>query len=152
MAVHTLDLAKFRALFPEFANTTTYPDARIQLYWDTAGTIMGASDGPLLSGDQLDICLYYLAAHLLKTAVVQAAASGGGSAAGVVTGATIDKTSVTLAAPPFKDGWAYWLSTTPYGLELWALLSVMSAGGVYLGASNAIHGFRGPAGGFGPWG
>lgn len=152
MAVHTLDLAKFRELFPEFANETVYPDARIQLYWDTGATILGASDGPLLSGDQLDVCLYYMAAHLLKAAVIQAKAATGGAVAAVVTGATVDKTSVTIAAPPFKDGWAYWLSTTPYGAELWALLSVMSAGGVYLSGRPATLGFRGPAGGFGPYG
>jgi hypothetical protein len=146
MAVHTLDPAAFRAIFPAYANVVTFPDARLQAYWDLAVSYMGDVDGCLLSGAGLQSALNFLTAHLLWLAVL----SERGQSGGVVTGSTVDKVQVMLAAPPFKDGWEFWLSQTPYGLQLWALLKVKSAGGFYIGGSPERLGFRRVGGGFGP--
>lgn len=149
MAQHTLDLATFRLLFPEFANATTFPDAYIQAQWDAAVAHMGDYDGWALSGSSLQTALNYLTAHLLKINVL-IAAGGGGGVTGVVTGATVDKVSVQLAAPTTRNGWQYWLASTPYGMQLWALLSMKSAGGLYIGGRPERRAFRKVGGNFLP--
>lgn len=146
MAQQTLDIPTFRLLYPEFADPTKFPDAYIQAQWNTAATYMGDQDGWALSGPALVTGLNLLTAHLMKLALI-IAAGGGGGVAGVVTGATIDKVSVQLAAPTTRSGWQYWLATTPYGLQLWAFLSMKSAGGLYIGGRPERAAFR-KVGGF----
>lgn len=148
MAQHVLDIANFRIIFPEFANPAAfpagYPDAMVQAFWDVAVTYLGDYDGCLLDGGALQMALNYLTAHLLKLTAMAAA----GQTPAILTQAVIDKVSVTLAAPPAKNAWAWWLNLTPYGVQLWALLSIKGAGGFYVGGSLARAGFRGPSGGF----
>lgn len=131
MATHTLDLAAFRALFPEFVDPP-YSDALLTLYWDIATCAISSVDNCAISGKCLENALYLMLAHI-ATILQKATASGGTSAVGVKTGATVDKVSVTYSAPPFNSGWQSWLAQTPYGLTLWALLSALSAGGAYIG-------------------
>lgn len=149
MAQHTLDIPTFRLLFPPFADASKFPDAYIQAQWDSAVAFMGDVDGWALSGDKLQTALNYLTAHLMQINVILAG-GGAGGVAGVVTGATIDKVSVTLAAPTTKGGWQYWLSTTPYGMLLWSLLTIASAGGLYIGGRPERRAFRKVGGNFRP--
>lgn len=149
MAEHTLDIATFRLLFPAFANATTFPDAYIQAQWDMATSYLGAADGPLLCGPELQSALYLMTAHLMQLNVL-VAAGGSAGIGGVLTGATIDKVTVTVAAPPFKSGWSWWLAQTPYGAQLWALLTLKSAGGWYVGGLPERRAFRKVGGTFRP--
>lgn len=148
MATHSLDIAVFRAMFAAFQDETTYPDPVITLWWMNATAIMGSEDGPLIDGAQLQLALNYLTAHLMWSSVLLAQ---GQTTVAVVSGATIDKVTVTLAPPPFKDGWQWWLSSTPYGAALWALLEMASGGGFYIsGGLPERDAFRRVGGGFGP--
>lgn len=149
MAQQTLDITTFRLLFPEFVNATTFPDAYIQAQWDAAVAAMGDQDGWALAGASLKTALNYLTAHLMKLNVL-IASGGGGGVTGVVTGATIDKVSVQMAAPTTRGGWQYWLASTPYGMQLWALLSMKSAGGLYIGGRPERRAFRKVYGNFLP--
>lgn len=140
MANHTLDIPAFRSLFPVFADATKYPDALITLWWETATTYLGDTDvcnG--LEGATLDLALMQLTAHLMWSATLL---SGNKGAPMVMTSATIDKVSVSTMPPPARDGWSYWLNTTPYGMMLWALLSMKSAGGWTYGGSPELSGIR----------
>lgn len=149
MAEHTLDLAQFRALFPAFADTTKFPDVMIEAQWLAATGFMGSYDGCLISGNQLQLALNYLTAHLLQSWVL--IQTGGPSATvGVTTGAVVDKVQVQMAPPPIKNGWQYWLATTPYGIYLWGLLSAASAGGFYVGGLPERAAFRKVGGTFWP--
>lgn len=145
---HVLDIANFRVIFPAFANPAAfpagYPDAMLQAFWDVAVTYLGAYDGCLLSGEPRQSALNFMTAHLLALSTMAA----NGQTPAIVTQATIDKVTVALAEPPAKNAWAWWLCLTPYGVQLWALLSVKSAGGFYVGGSLARAGFRGPSGRF----
>lgn len=141
MAQHVLDIATFRLLFPAFADPTKFPDAYIQAQWDMATTFIGDVDGCLFSGPEMQSALNLMTAHLMALNVLIAAGGGTGTI-GVGTQATIDKVSVSYAPPPFKDGWQYWLSTTPYGVQLWALLKLKSAGGWYFGGRPERIAFR----------
>lgn len=141
MAQHVIDLATFRLLYPAFADTTKFPDAYVTGVWAKGTIYLGSYDDCLLSGADLQTLLDLMAAHLLQIGVL--IADGGTTpVVGQVTGATIDKVSVTMAPPPSKDGWQWWLSTTPYGAELWALLSIKAAGGWYIGGKPELRAFR----------
>jgi hypothetical protein len=86
---------------------------------------------------QQTLALNLMTAHLVFLSDQVAA----GETGGVVTGATIDKVSVTLEPPPSSNNWQYWLNQSPYGKQLLALLQVASVGGMYV--STAVPGRAG---------
>ncbi len=145
MAQHSvLDIPAFRLAFPAFSNVTTYPDAMLNLYYANAGFYISQNDAWCgLSGLQLDYVLQTLLAHLLYCSDLIKA----GKTNVIVTSSTVADVSVTLEPPPAKTGWEWWLSTSPYGLELWALLVVQSAGGWSVGGRPETSAFR-KVGGF----
>lgn len=142
MATILFDSVKFRALFPAFSNSTTYPDAIIQIYWDTGTAYISDQYGSNYLGAmnlaQQTLALNYMAAHLaaLNTAIAR------GDSGGIVVSSTIDKVSVTLKPPPGDNQWAWWLNQTPYGAQLLALLKLASAGGLYFGGFPVSTAFR----------
>lgn len=136
----TFDVAAFRAEFTQFAGNPP-SDATLQSYFNTAGSYVTNSNYGWLNGIDRALALNLMTAHI--AALMALAAAPGGSTPGVVTGATIDKISVTLEPPPTKNGWQYWLAQTPYGQMLWALLTVKSTGGFFVGGSPTRAGFRG---------
>jgi hypothetical protein len=133
--------AAFRALFPAYANTVLYPAVMVQTYWNTAGAYVSNRTGGCYTGGmtlaQQTLALNQMTAHLLYLSGLIAS----GNTPGVLTGATIDKISVTLEPPPASNEWQYWLNQTPYGQQLLALLQVASVGGFY--ASSAVPGRAG---------
>lgn len=146
MAQHTLDIAAFRIAFPALSNTTAYPNATIELRWADATVFLGDYDGCLLSGVALQSALNYMTAHLLASFALIAL----GQTSVVIQGSAVDKVSVSLHPPPTRSGWQWWLATTPYGLQLWALLSARSAGGYYIGGRPERAAFRKVLGRFWP--
>lgn len=136
MTVHVLDANKFRLAFPEFRLTV---DARLEVNFGLATAYFGDVDGILLEGAGLQSALDLLTAHLLKLSQM---AADGETTPGPVTSAQVDKVKVEFAPPPFKDGWGWWLSQTPYGAQLWALLSMLSGGGFYIGGAPERDAFR----------
>jgi ABC-type dipeptide/oligopeptide/nickel transport system permease subunit len=142
VGVITYDDDAFRALFPAYSPVTTqYLPAKIQAYWDAATAYVGDRTGGCYTGGmsvkQQTLALNLMTAHLLALSALIAS----GNTPGVMTGATIDKISVTLAPPPAKNQWQYWLQTTLYGQQLLSLLQVASVGGFY--ASSAVPGRAG---------
>jgi Protein of unknown function (DUF4054) len=131
----------FRALFPAFANPTTYPASAIQIYWNTATAYVSNRTGGCYTGGmtpaQQTLALNQMTAHLVYLNGLAAS----GNTPGVVVGATIDKVSVTLEPPSAPNQWQYWLNQSPYGQQLLALLQVVSAGGFY--ATSAVPGRAG---------
>lgn len=130
------DDAAFRAMFPEFADSTKYPAPMISLYWDLATTFISVSGCPcnMLSGKQLTAALNYMTAHLLTLALRQANETNPeDGTGGIELSASIDKVSVTMMAPPADNMWRFWLAQTPYGQALLALLAMVSVGGFSVG-------------------
>lgn len=144
MATHTYDDALFRAQFPAFANTTTYPEALLSGYFDMAVCYINAHDHCRLYGDCLQLALNLLTAHL--AALFMADPSGGGGT-GIEQSATVDKVSVSYQIPPAAGPFRDWLNKTGFGQQLSALLSVKSVGGWYIGGSMERAAFR-KAGGY----
>lgn len=147
MAEHTFDIPVFRQLYPAFANSVTFTDAYLTAQWTAATVYLGKYDGCLLAGDEMQLALNLMTAHLVQLNAM-IAAGGVTPTIGVLTSATIDKVTVTNMPPPATSGWKYWLALTPYGMQLWALLQRASAGGVYIGGSSERRAFRKAGGRF----
>lgn len=140
------DDASFRAQFPEFSNTTDYPEAMISGFWDVATMFISDSDNPcsILNGNARRGALNMLTAHLMTLSAqqTQGPAGAGQSQGGYETSATIGDVSVGRMAPPTKNGFQFWLTQTPYGQQLWALLALKAVGGWSVGGLPERKGFR----------
>jgi hypothetical protein len=141
---HTFDYAAWQALFPALANVS---EATAQAWWNVAVTYLGDCDyWSGLQGDQLQLALNELTAHLVYSATILANGEG---APVIITSATIDKVTISTEPPESRSAWDYWLNTSPYGQMLLALLSMLSAGGFVYGGSPELSGFRKIYGRFG---
>lgn len=142
MAKVIFNASDFRTLFPEFVCTPPIPDSTLQVYFDTAELYISNSGYHNriggLNEKQRKQALYLMTAHLAQIS----RNIKDGSSTGVITQASVDKVSVTLAPPPAETQWQYWLQSTPYGQQLRALLSVASVGGYYVGARPEITAFN----------
>ena len=129
-SVITFDVTTFRLQFPAFADPVKYPDALLQQNWDMATCYISNTDyGLSLTGNCLVLALNYMTAHLTALNNITAA----NQLPSLQTSATVDKVSVTTTPPPLKTQLQWWLSLTPYGQQLYALLQVKSAAGWYIG-------------------
>lgn len=122
----------FRAMFPAFADATTYPDDLLLLYWNTATAYISKwpqcdFDGFTLA--QQTLALNDMTAHLAQLQTM----ANAGQQGGIVTGAGVGAVNVSLLPPPVEDQWAWWLNQTPYGAALLALLEVVMVGGIFIG-------------------
>lgn len=138
MAGITLNIADFRAAFPAFEDTAVFNDARLNAFFSAAGSYVSTDEYGSLTVPQRTRAVYLMMAHLLD--ISQQAAAG--DSPQMVQSSSIDKVSVTVVTPPAKSQWQWWLSLTPYGLELWALLSAQAAGGLYIGGLPERSAFR----------
>lgn len=145
MATQTYDDTLFRQQFQAFASTAKYPEANVSAKFDMATMYVSNVDYWALSGARLLLALNLLTAHLMQ---LEQEVIAGNTGAGITTSATVDKVTVALQAPPVKTGWQHWLAQTAYGLQLWSLLSIASAGGFYVGGALERQGFRKGGGGF----
>lgn len=143
MGIIVFDSAAFRAMFPAFSDPAKYPDLVLQMYWDMATAYVSNKTGGCytqsLKPGQQTLALNLMTAHIAF--LMTAAASGQGSG-GVVTGATIDKVSVTIEPPPSSNNWQYWLNQSPYGQQLLALLHSAGVGGFYFGGFPTVNNLR----------
>lgn len=142
-----LDPAKFRLVFPAYKDETRYPDAVIEFYWDMATSFISDRDCQYrtLSGKHLQTALDLLTAHIMLLAAQTSKPVGKSQRAGAggfTTSASIGDVSVSKLAPPVSNGWQWWLAGSAYGQQLWALLSVLSAGGFAIGGLPEREAFR----------
>jgi hypothetical protein len=109
------------------------------MYWDLATCYIDDNGSyGFLQGTCRQTALNFLTAHLTYTAGLIAA----GQTSILVQTATIDKVSVGLTPPPVKDNWQWWLATSPYGLQLLAMLEARSIGGWFVGGLPERSAFR----------
>lgn len=137
-SVILFDAALFRAQCPAYANETTYPSATIEGYWDQAIEFVTDRNCGRLKDEGRRLAINWMTAHLMYLAGLIAA----GQVPGLVQSSTIDVVSVSLTPPPVQNQFRWWLSLTPYGQQLLALLQVRSAGGFFVGGSSVRAAFR----------
>jgi len=142
MTTIVFNYSTFIALFPAYSNAAKYSQNTLQAFWNSAINYVSDIDGcGNVQGDTRDYAINLMTAHL--TYISDLIASG--TIPYLVQNSTIDKITVGLTPPPLKNQWQWWLSTSPYGQQLLALLQVNSAGGFYIGGSapRAAFGYQG---------
>ncbi|CAH0447400.1 hypothetical protein LMG10661_03466 [Ralstonia syzygii subsp. syzygii] len=137
-ALIEFDVGAFRLAFPAFVSEVVYPDATLSATWDAATCYVSPQDYGYLRGKCRERAINLMTAHLLAIADMVKA----GQTPGMATAATIDKVQVTLTPPPVKSQWQWWMSLTPYGQQLLALLSSASVGGFYISGLPEGSAFR----------
>ena len=125
-----LTVDDFRQSMPQFADATVYSDELIELSIDRAGYYINGGNCTCPCNWR-GYAYKLMVAHLLT--ISYKTINGDNSSSGRVTSTTIDKISVSLDVPQTKNELDYWLSLTPYGLELLALLNAKAPAGIYSG-------------------
>ena len=140
------DDAAFRAQLPEFADTVKYTAAALGAAWALATNFIALPACPLscLNAASYQVAVNYMAAHLwvLSNQQSQPGQDPGTNQGGFETSASIDKISVSMLAPPADNMWTWWLSQTPYGQALAALLRMKGVGGTSVGGLPERAAFR----------
>lgn len=119
-----MDTQAFRTMFPAFVEQD---ESRLALWGEMASDFLKESWA--LSGKTFQHAHFLLTAHLL----ILADKAENGNATGTVQSASEGSVSVSFVAPPSRNGWEFWLASTPYGTQLWALLTSLGSAGLYLG-------------------
>jgi hypothetical protein len=129
------DPPTFRSHFPEFSDTTTYPDSQVQFFID----LNTACLDPYRWGSLLQAGVELMTAHML--ALSQRAMQGGGgapgAAGGLMTNKSVSKVSVgynvDVTAVEGGGPWNY----TMYGQRFYWLMRIVGIGGYEtLGAAS----------------
>ncbi|WP_168404764.1 DUF4054 domain-containing protein [Erwinia amylovora] len=111
MDAGTFPLEAFRVLYPQFNDV---PADDLFLIAKSATCYFPECQGICSSKLWMRV-----AAHRL---MLRQMAANGGSPSAAVTSATIDKVSVSFAAPLTNANWSYWYNLTPSGQQCLALI------------------------------
>lgn len=137
----------FRKVFPQYEDTTKYPDELFETVWEQVVCMVSDASYGAILGDCRLMLLYGMLCHMLTLAQNGA---NKGKQGGFISSSTIDKVSVTKAAPPGTTMFAWWLGQTPCGQQVMAMLELASVGGDYIGGSGEMGAFRRVGGQFKP--
>jgi len=127
-----MDAAQFRTDFPEFSDTTKYPDSAVNL-WLSLGEKTLAPDRWC---DYLDLGLELFIAHNLAIAagnqLTEMVGGTAGQVKGPLTSKSVDKVSAgyDTGAVALQDGGFFNLST--YGIRYLQLARMVGTGGIQL--------------------
>lgn len=119
---------EFEAMFPAIVNSKGYDSSTLPMWWNAAGEYI--TGGWCISGERLKLARMLMTAHLIHGMLK---AGNGDTSSGTVQSATEGSVSVSFNVPTTKNGWEFWLSSSPYGVQLWALLNVVATGGLFIG-------------------
>lgn len=124
--------SKFRTDFPEFSNTTAYPEALVSFYLTLGAKLMSVDRW----ADIIDEGLELFVAHnlALERPAQKTAAAGGvpGIASGPVSSKTVDKVSVSYDTSAAMEADAGHWNLTIYGQRYIRLARMVGSGGIQL--------------------
>jgi hypothetical protein len=122
-----VDIATFRAVFPEFGDSAKYPDAQVQYYLDFAVQSLRpeAWRNLLERGTGL-----FVAHYLAMSAISRAGTVPGRGQLGIVASKSVGPASISydnsaISAQADAGHWAL----TSYGLMYWELMRMVGTGG-----------------------
>lgn len=127
-----MNIATFRANFPEFADDTAYPDTQIT-FWSGVGEKMLDSN---IWQDMYETGVQLYTAHELVLArqAVQTSAVGGlpGQGGGIASAKTVGSVSVNYDPNTTTEKDAGFWNLTNYGKQLYRFIKLFGAGCVQL--------------------
>ena len=132
-----------RQAFPEFSDTTKYPDAYIQRFITMATMYISTVSGRIRD-DVRVLAIEYMTCHLMTLSAIDGKgnAQGDGNGGGVLTSASIESVSVAFQAVIANNSFEQWIQSTPYGKAYWALLQANNPAGIYWVGTPRAFGIR----------
>ncbi len=132
MAIVTLDIPKFRAMYPEFSNV---PDEQLPFLFDQATDYLNNTDYSLVIDPiKRERLLYMLMAHLAYMRFGDANGNGGSGMVGRVSSASEGSVSVSSDVGPVEFRYA-WYTQSPYGFDYWQATKIYRMANYYPGSS-----------------
>ena len=144
----TVTATSLRAQFPEFANTTTFPDSLITSWLAQAVKLVSQAAWD----DSTDFGVSLWTAHqLVLSAKAQASAARRSGSPGGATGVLTSKSAGGVSAgydfsSVAEKGAGFWNQTT-YGMQFYRLSQMFGAGPIQVGTDGGVvttSGFPGP--------
>lgn len=130
MAVVTLDIASFRAMYPEFSNVS---DAILPFLFDQSTDYLNNTDYSLVDDVvKRERLLYMLMAHLAYVRYGDNRKRGGSGMVGRIASATQGSVSVSSDLGPIEFRYA-WYTQSPYGMDFWQATKVYRMANYYPG-------------------
>lgn len=145
MATPTYNDQAFRNQFPQFENSTFYPPAQLESWWDMGNSYININNQYPFRDNQLQLAADLMCAHLAASFSL----INSGTPSVVVQGSSEGSVNVSLVPPPTANAFGWWLATTPYGSQLRALLRLVANVGLFVGGSPENLVFRRAGGVFG---
>lgn len=121
-----MDIAAFRAAFPEFTDVL-FPDASVIFWSDLAATQISAD----VWGTAYTNGLYLLTAHYLTMSKISASGVTSGNS-GVISQKKVGDVSVSYDATIANASGAGLFNRTSYGQQYWTLVQMFGVGAVQL--------------------
>lgn len=132
MAIVVLDIAKFRAMFPEFSNVT---DIALQFLFDQATDYLNNTEYSLvIDVTKRERLLYLLMAHLAYVRYGDANGNGGSGLVGRLSSASEGSVSVSSDAGQIEFRYM-WYTQSPYGMDFWQATKVYRMANYYPGSA-----------------
>lgn len=123
-------VSKFRTDFPQFADTTKYPDAQVQFRLNLADMLMSESlYGSTMFPYVVELYVAHYMALFAQDQRSTAAGGSGGNASGVQSSKSVDKVSVSYDNSMTLNPNAGFWNNTRYGAEFYQLATMFGAGG-----------------------
>lgn len=137
----------FREQFPAFSSELVWPNETIQSAYDMSGCYIDAANSWYNCTKCQDLISSLMTAHLLTLNGSKIAPSN--NTPGKVASAAVGSVNVSFVdTTASKNAFTIWLSKTPYGEQLLALLGRISVGPTYIGGTPERSAFRKYAGRF----
>lgn len=125
-------VSDFRRDFPQFSDTTKYPDPVIQFRLNLADVLI---DGSAM-GEMFPYLAELFVAHYMALNAADTAAGvmggAGGSTSGVVASKSVDKVSVSYDNSSTLNPDAGFWNFSRYGAEFWQMIQFFGYGGIQL--------------------
>lgn len=133
---NTIDVTTddFREDFPEF-DENTFTDEEIQRCITRAYCYCSQKNGSILKGDCRKTAIELMTAHLL-TIWKRTQDEGITSNYGITSSSKIGEISVSMYQPTTNSLFQYWISSTAYGMEYYALLMAKCPTPLLFGGSS----------------
>lgn len=120
----------FRTTFPQFSDTTRFPDAQVEFRLNLADVLLSEKvTGKKLFPYFVELFVAHYMALWLADSRASLVGGAGGSTNGVQASKSVDKVSVSYDTGATLNSEAGFWNNTRYGAEFWQLITMFGAGG-----------------------